>query len=516
MFKNISKVLIGSVVLGICIIAIFLYIINNRSYESYKKDFIEEENLYAKNYIHEKIENINSIIETNAYWAEAIEKLNVKDEEWLSENATTYVVDNNLGGVDYLLVSDENTDFIQQSGGDYKNILLKNKNVIDTLKNDKTNNFFTKIDGKYALVVSSPFYDDDYENATGLYLCLMFFDENTLNNLKEHLSKHLLNVKIVEKGDLNKNINDKEIIISNNILDSNYYLEAHYSDENIEKIFFAYNNILLEIIIIVAIIVSGMILLFVFKMDKKLKEIITAIVKVSNGDYDTKVKVEKKSLLKEFEILAVSINKMSFQINQNLNKVEQNYLEMIRLILKVQKSNDEYTSNHNISVGKYAKILAENLNYPNIEDVVLASEVHDIGKISIPTNILNKPGKLTKEEYEVIKKHPVEGYNIIDGISYFESCKDGVKYHHERWDGTGYPEGLKGNEIPFLAQIISLADVYDAVTSDRVYRKGLTHEKAKQIIISEKGKAFNPEIVDMFIEIEEEFKKLNKNLNKGI
>nr|HMR09534.1 HD domain-containing phosphohydrolase [Polyangiaceae bacterium] len=134
-----------------------------------------------------------------------------------------------------------------------------------------------------------------------------------------------------------------------------------------------------------------------------------------------------------------------------------------------------------------------------IEIVRHAALMHDIGKVGCVMN-LNKPGKLTQDEYEIFKKHPVYGREILDPIKFLEPVIPGVYLHHERWDGRGYPVGLKGNDIPIVARIISVADTYDAMTSDRAYRRALPHEVTMNEITRCAGSQFDPDLAGSFVE----------------
>jgi HD-GYP domain-containing protein (c-di-GMP phosphodiesterase class II) len=137
----------------------------------------------------------------------------------------------------------------------------------------------------------------------------------------------------------------------------------------------------------------------------------------------------------------------------------------------------------------------------DIEQLTLISNLHDIGKIAIDDKILNKPGKLTEEEWRVMKRHPETGYRILaSSPDYIEIAED-ILSHHEKYDGTGYPRGLKGEKIPIRARIIAIADAYDAMTSDRPYRKKLDHAVAIQELIDNKGSQFDPKLVDIFLAI---------------
>jgi HD-GYP domain-containing protein (c-di-GMP phosphodiesterase class II) len=134
----------------------------------------------------------------------------------------------------------------------------------------------------------------------------------------------------------------------------------------------------------------------------------------------------------------------------------------------------------------------------------IASSLHDIGKVGVPDSILRKPDKLSKEEFDVIKRHPEIGADILKAITIMHRETEIIRYHHERYDGKGYPAGLTGTEIPVLSRVIALADSYDAMTSDRPYRRGIPVDMAVQEILRCKGTQFDPEIADIFINIARE------------
>ncbi len=150
-----------------------------------------------------------------------------------------------------------------------------------------------------------------------------------------------------------------------------------------------------------------------------------------------------------------------------------------------------------------------NLSEQQIEVISGASAMHDIGKIAIPDSILLKPGRLTNEEFDVMKSHTVHGCEILESLNYeqdneyYNYCYEICRHHHERWDGSGYPDGLKGDEISIWAQTTALADVYDALTSKRVYKDAYSHDEAVRMILNGECGAFNPKLMDSFRAIQE-------------
>ena len=168
---------------------------------------------------------------------------------------------------------------------------------------------------------------------------------------------------------------------------------------------------------------------------------------------------------------------------------------------------DRYTAGHSEGVAAYAKLLAINLEMSpeEIEVVRQSALMHDIGKIGCSLN-LNKQGRLSRAEYQVFKQHPKYGKEILDPIKFLAPIIPGVYLHHERWDGKGYPCGYSGEEIPLIARIISLADAYDAMTSQRAYRRPLPHKKAAVEILENAGSQFDPALAKRFIEVVETYR----------
>ncbi len=199
-------------------------------------------------------------------------------------------------------------------------------------------------------------------------------------------------------------------------------------------------------------------------------------------------------------------------------------------LAKLAEYRDNDTGSHLERIREYVRILAEGLRktekYSNyitpeyITDLYNSSILHDIGKVSTPDAILMKPGKLTFEEFEVIKQHTIVGGNALKAAdtrvgdqSFLTLGRQIAYYHHESWNGKGYPEGIKGKDIPLSARIVALADVYDALTSPRVYKEAYSHEKAADIIFSEKEIKFDPDIVDIFFANVSEFKTIRDTMH---
>jgi putative nucleotidyltransferase with HDIG domain len=177
------------------------------------------------------------------------------------------------------------------------------------------------------------------------------------------------------------------------------------------------------------------------------------------------------------------------------------------MALTAMRNYDNYTFTHmvNVSILAMAQARALGIDGKLLREFGMSALMHDIGKVRTPKEILNKPGKLTDEEFSQMRLHPVHGARILSQIQSDKvvSILPGVKYHHERWDGKGYPEGLKGEEIPMLGRVLGVADFLDALSSDRSYRKGLTLDEALAMVKDLEGKAFDPVVVKAAVELHE-------------
>ena len=191
------------------------------------------------------------------------------------------------------------------------------------------------------------------------------------------------------------------------------------------------------------------------------------------------------------------------QVLSNMHELEMREREILYRLAKVTESRDNETGQHLERMARYAGLIAEVIDLPDEEVRVIeaAAPLHDIGKISIPDAILNKPGKLTEEEMDVMRQHPRYGYEVLrDSSSRFVQVgADIALRHHERWDGTGYPDGLAGTDIPLSARIVAVADVLDALTTRRPYKEAWSMDAALDYMREQRGKMFEPRLVDALI-----------------
>ncbi len=211
---------------------------------------------------------------------------------------------------------------------------------------------------------------------------------------------------------------------------------------------------------------------------------------------------------------------------RRLNYINQNMIETLATVIEFR---DCESGEHVKRISELTRILMKEVSdaYPEyhlsqreIDKIAASSVLHDVGKISIPDMILNKPGRLTKEEFEIMKGHTVKGCEILQNIpnimdeGLYNYSYDICRHHHERWDGKGYPDGLSGDDISVWAQVVSVADVYDALTAKRVYKDAFSHEKAVQMIYNGECGTFNPKILEVFEKVKDKLKKNEEEMRQ--
>lgn len=306
-----------------------------------------------------------------------------------------------------------------------------------------------------------------------------------------------------------------------------------------------------SILIFVSIFTIITIIVYLAKIEFSLIYPITSVTDAANDFIknigDQKAMDESVNKLEQVDIrsknevgdLYTTISRMESDMAKQLRDIRQyteNTMKMqnglMVLMSDMVETRDSDTGAHIQKTAEYVRIILEGLKKKGyyqdiltpeyIEDVIRSAPLHDVGKIKIPDAILNKPGKLTEEEFEIMKTHSESGKQIIDkaistieGGSYLREARNMVAYHHERWDGKGYPEQLHDNDIPLSARIMAVADVFDALTSPRVYKPAFSLDKSIEIIKEGIGTQFDPKCVEVFIDSLPEVKEVLRNFNPG-
>ena len=257
---------------------------------------------------------------------------------------------------------------------------------------------------------------------------------------------------------------------------------------------------------------------------RRLETLRKLVLEAETADEMALISQEVRNLGEEIKFLTDSRKK-----SKQIDKLQTG---LILVLADMVESRDKNTGYHIKKTASYTEIILKRLQYKGefkdkitkkyISDVAKAAPLHDIGKIRISDTVLNKPGKLTDEEFELMKQHTVYGGEVIEktrpasaNISYLNVAKDLATYHHEWWNGRGYPEGLKGEDIPLSARIMAVADVFDALISKRCYKDGFSFEKSMNIIREESGTHFDPLVAGAFLNAADEVRKVVEERNAG-
>ena len=287
--------------------------------------------------------------------------------------------------------------------------------------------------------------------------------------------------------------------------DSYHVLEAENGKECIEKLQEEAGNIALVLLDINMPVMDGFEVLKAMNANHTIED--TPVIMISSEDSDAAIR-------RSYELGASDYVNRPFDariVYRRVTNTIKLYAKQRRLVQMVSDQIRARENNTDMLVG----VLSHIVEFRNGESglIPLASALHDIGKIGIDEKILNKPGKLTPEEFEVIKTHSMLGAEMLQNLDNFgkqpllQTAYEIARWHHERWDGRGYPDGLKGDEIPISAQLVSLADVYDALTSERCYKKAFSHEKAVQMILNGECGTFNPLLLQCLTDIQADLKE---------
>lgn len=452
-------------------------------------------NLYFSN----QIENMFSLTRAHAYWTDASNNVNNENTEWVNSNLSEYLTDGNYN-VDFVYLTNESNTFESVFGIDRDSIVdtMIFKNVL--LLNEEENSII-EVNNKIYLVTGYPFANDDQTNKQGALLIGRQINQETINDLKVLIGQDLhddhLYIGVNEDSELFKDHNFNFYKVES--IDETLYVLIHFDLQFSNYL----NNTIKDYLLILSLFVLIIFAIAIFSLfnrfKKELDNVLSQLEKIDVSiNKFTPLKLSKAP---EFNNIIGLINKLGRNVESNVQELMQKNVEVVKLLSTASEINDPYTSEHSNRVSEISTLIAKKLNVPNVDEVILCAKMHDIGKVFIQHNILNKKGKLSEEEFETIKKHPEFGAEILDNLSQFDNILLGVLHHHEKFDGTGYPNNLKGKDIPLFARIIAVADVYDSLCSKRPYREAFSKEKALEIMVNGRSKHFDPEILDIFLEL---------------
>lgn len=447
-----------------------------------------------------------------ASWDEVYYSMLEKNTPWLKENATEFMYKDKSYNLDFIYVETNDESYYEYYGdknrlNSFKNSYLwKERKFNITYNNTYKNNYnvdFIFLENDLYLMAMAPITTNDKSKSCGYYVMGRKIKEDYLNELlKPYFLSELKRFSFCKEY-----LNDDELTKEYDL--NLYYPLKNSKDEtmNILKLKFNIKNYIsnlddlspniFKMILIIMGISALIIIHYVYYICKILDKIILQLAYIAEGNYTHKININKSIELKK---LINSIHHLGNTLDKKIKELKRAFLDITYVLIKTVETKDSYTRGHSERVSKYAEIIGKHMQYPKISELKTAALVHDIGKVDIDKYILNKAGKLTDAEFEEIKKHPQKGFEILDKIKSMENIKIIVKQHHERYDGKGYPDNLKENEIHLAARIISVTDAFDAMTSHRAYRKAMEFEKAVNIIKENSGTQFDPDVVQAFLD----------------
>ncbi len=233
---------------------------------------------------------------------------------------------------------------------------------------------------------------------------------------------------------------------------------------------------------------------------RPIQGLVNASSRVAEGDLEVQLRVRSQD---EIEDLTESFNQMVSSLNRSQKDLVKAYDTALNGWAKALELRDEITEGHTLRVVELTVLLAKEFGFEGLalEQVRRGALLHDIGKMAIPDSILQKPGKLTPDEWETMRRHPEYAYEMLKDIEFLQGAVDIPYCHHEKWDGSGYPQGLKGEEIPLPARIFAIVDVWDALISDRPYREAWPLDKTLEYLYEQSGSHFDPQVVEVFAKV---------------
>ena len=351
--------------------------------------------------------------------------------------------------------------------------------------------------------------DTKYVNH-GMYL----FDENGQNVLSVSCDSETVDKEVLDNiASFSNGVKKyKNYTICRNVIESKNWIYVSYINHNSVKKTIQESTNLIIIIVVASVLGSALVAyLLTAREVKRIKKLSKAAGEISDGNYD--IRLDKKSndeitdVSESFNLMAERVQDVLQELILQQDSISENFATILS-----NKSGE--SGNHVKRVSEYSAILAEEMGFnPNeVHDIRIASMLHDVGKIMIDESILHKPGRFTDEEYKIMQQHVAYGGKLLQGVpgNIMQLGAIIALYHHERWDGNGYVNHLKGDEIPKEAQITSVADVFDALVSHRCYKGAWTIEDAYNEIVSQSGKQFSPAVVEAFQRRFEDFKKISE------
>lgn len=509
---KLSHQLLSAIILLAIVIFTLIYNLSQYYVHSFTEDLGKQtlEGIYkdVNTFLSAESQRLENLTVSHAYWSELVQAAEKRDIEWIHQNATAYLVNQPSYNLNIYFIEDQ-TGYLDTYGYLPHSLFNKISSQLtpQQLLSGPTT-YLIQYNSELFLVSVCGLSNSEADQVFGTYILGSRVDQQISKSLTNRYDGTLrFNLDLVSKENLV--LYPMKLFQKDQSIRELYHIELtsyDLSDDiNIEA------DKLLAVILLILFITALFVLLFLIRISSNLELSINRIKGITYNDYTEKLSLD---FSKDFVELSDCINELSHKLETKDEAIQKRHIEMITTLLITLEEVDLYTKGHSERVSHYAVMLAAAMGYESYESIRIAGLLHDVGKISIPSKILNKPDRLTTEEFDEIKKHPSAAFNILNVSDSFEEVKYLVLHHHERYDGSGYPDGLKGNDIPQGAMIIALADVFDSLTSQRSYREPLSYSDAIALMSKDSGTHFDPEVFDVFLQISARAYNRFSGLNK--
>lgn len=480
----------------------------NATLDAYMLNSVETNTNIINNVFHNIEDDAYLVTEEYALWEEHADALLGRNLKWVNENVVRYIADEELYDLDYYYIYGNDHELIFTN--DVSNRFEK---FYDEYAQESFNGYI--VDDVLYHIVVAPIQSDYNDNVAGKMIIMTEINtEVVLDYYDPFLNSELLGIEVESEVRVNTNLRIDDVVdfdlhkiinIENEgevVYTFTYSFEKHHKEA--EKLFFRIHFLVLIMILVIVVSLINVLSMII----KRLALMIKDIDLVANGHYDYKIEGYNSF---EFNELSQHINQLSNEVKVQIGALQTANFDAISTLVNAVEAKDAYTSGHSNRVMAYSLVIAQDL--PTVRKDVLrtAALLHDIGKIGIPHAILNKLDPLTTDEYDLIKDHSLRGYEILRESLHLSEVRKIVLQHHERPDGKGYPTGLYLEDIEFEALILSVADTFDAIVSDRPYRVGRSFEVAIEILKEVSGTQLDEQVVRIFLNKLDEVKKVMKS-----
>lgn len=514
-----NKAFTSFIIFQFIVVMLFIYFPMNLQVNEFRSFYLNTQRTIFQTILDKKESDLMNEVVTNAVSDDLYNHIEQPNEEWFKEHFTDLA--NSAFGFDSIIVVDEEQDLIYAQTDHFviSQDFLKSNLIRQAIHNLEYNVGYIRYKNHFYLIgVSQIVTSTRRFTPNGALILVQPFDLNFIEQkVMTFMDQDIgLEISLHSNPEHSKYETVSPIQTPDNKVIGNVILKLNHPFFKTLKSLFSQN-----VLISFALLFGFFAFISMFVSQKLTQRIellyreVTVAVK-RNFNYEIQISGDDEisHLAESFNSMSKTMREHVEQIYETNEKLQNTFFEIIQGLITAIEVKDRYTRGHSYRVMVYSEMIAKYIPSADSETVRMAALLHDVGKIGVPENILNKKDRLTDEEYEIVKAHPDYGYKILSNIEGFNQVKDIIRFHHERIDGRGYPCGMKDLIIPIESRIIAVADTFDAITSDRAYRKGKSVPEALQELLRVKGTQLDPRIVDVFIKVAEEndyFKDIIEN-----